>query len=1127
MDLNMKKLNENIQWKGEKGKSFEDLVKVILQQMFPSISFIQTNYVCDGGKDFYSVGNSYDETIWVEAKNYNNHLELSKFSNTFIMADISEINRIILFSMSELTTGAKINVARYAAYHKKTVSVYAGNDILILLNKYRNVITISDYIIDINNTLQTVLSSDIGEPDCSVSVNCEYYYAKQFNLAYRRDKDNHITPNSVQYLALHSLIAQEIHITNHDLFHSKTVKLDCSEYEENYVESYFYGAQPDRILICPASTSIIVVFFKITNACDKIKLPTIKFETDIDFEDSVCQNIVECCWLGEIPYMGEGWNKLQDAVRTLESDPAKRFIVLKGKSGVGKTRFLKEISGYYFQRGYRIISLDYQSMTDLSLKNVLQSILFNVYNLDSSTHEDVAYIDQFGEQYKDFYDVLFNDNYNYAEHMDKLCVLLLSLLVRKKMLLLIDNVQDINSEAATFFERLLFDINNSNALESLLILCFNQDFLFQGKASTKLLAYLEQLNGSLQVTLENFSKPDAKIYLRECFDPRELRSDMDTYYDEIIKRFGTNPFVLKQLMLYLKQRNIFTFVDAMVCISDFEAMIHVLNELPEGINNILQYRYAHLLRNISPNNNLDRIIWSVLFLGSVQSDFALKLNLEKKGIQFLLDYGFLEYNEKSEIVFCHQLIEKSFCIYFMNHQYIENPSLSFIDDDAFLRHFFNVINRIGRTNLCVENMVLRTRLDLMESESLNCALKRLTLESPRTIMLLLVINSINECLNAGVTADPHLEFQALYYLSLACQDRLNVRLAGVYMKNSVIFEQATYKKKLIAKEEMIQFFKHHVFQLPYTEKLNFLDWLLKEVDKFCLAKNDYEDFLGWIHNRYSKDLCELHCFDDALDHVKDALELALNRDDFCSAAEAEIEYGNIYAYSNAKEAIRHWEKSVYYISICNNDSYYFQVYRHGYYVLSQLFAGEISDELASEIEKLQNLRGKTFLYQQLFIDDICADYYIIQYMNGKCGAQSLKDMIPQLSRMKADSYNYTPEIAVLATYKLFTVYRLLCEVELTDVNKDMGKMLAYELIKNNIFAEGRLDYSEMILNDIFRFCRGKSDLEDEILHELPENAQKKFLQFKETDAINGKSHAVTLLSDKKRQVNLLHFNYIF
>ena len=107
-------MKELIQWKNNRGKGFEDLVKEILKQMFPDISFIQTSYVHDGGKDFYSVGNNCDETIWVEAKNYNNHLELSKFSNTFIMADISEINRIILFSMSALTNGAKINVARYA-----------------------------------------------------------------------------------------------------------------------------------------------------------------------------------------------------------------------------------------------------------------------------------------------------------------------------------------------------------------------------------------------------------------------------------------------------------------------------------------------------------------------------------------------------------------------------------------------------------------------------------------------------------------------------------------------------------------------------------------------------------------------------------------------------------------------------------------------------------------------------------------------------------------------------------------------------------------------------------------------------------------------------------------------------
>ena len=160
----------------------------------------------------------------------------------------------------------------------------------------------------------------------------------------------------------------------------------------------------------------------------------------------------------------------------------------------------------------------------------------------------------------------------------------------------------------------------------------------------------------------------------------------------------------------------------------------------------------------------------------------------------------------------------------MNNQHIENPSLQFINDEAFLRHFFDVTNRIGKTNLCVENMLLRTRLDLMETENFNCALRRLTLESPRTILLLLVITSINECLNAGINADPNLEFRALYYLSIACQDRLNVRLAGLYMKKSILYEQETYSRKLTAKKDMIQFFKHHVFQLSREEKFAFLDY---------------------------------------------------------------------------------------------------------------------------------------------------------------------------------------------------------------------------------------------------------------------------------------------------------------
>ena len=135
----------DLQWLEPKGKTFENIVGDLLKNMFPNINFKQTRYVHDGGKDFYTITDCDCDRIWVEAKNYTNHLELSKFANTFIMADINEVNRLIIFSVSPLTENARINVARYAAYNKKRISVYAGKDVLLLINKYRDFISFKNY----------------------------------------------------------------------------------------------------------------------------------------------------------------------------------------------------------------------------------------------------------------------------------------------------------------------------------------------------------------------------------------------------------------------------------------------------------------------------------------------------------------------------------------------------------------------------------------------------------------------------------------------------------------------------------------------------------------------------------------------------------------------------------------------------------------------------------------------------------------------------------------------------------------------------------------------------------------------------------------------------------------------
>lgn len=1115
-----------ILWKNKKGKSFEDLVYALLKCMFPDIIFKQTDYVHDGGKDFYSVGNIREEKIWVEAKNYNNHLELSKFSNTFIMADISEVNRILIFSMSEVTRGAKINIARYATYNNKSISVYAGKDVFFLLNKYRNDITISDYID--NEEELFCMFAEYEDPFFMINVTHEYYRTKQFNLTYRRNKENHIKKNELASLPINSLIAQEVHITNSDLFQSKRVKLDFSEYHNTSIETYFYKTEPEYIIIPPSSTYIIVIFFKYTSNCRKIKLPSIHFDNfEVLVESETCQT--ECCWLGEIPYMGKGWELLQNTIHSMNTTTNKNVVLVEGKSGVGKTRFLTELSGYFFQNAHRIICLDFRSLTSLSLKSILQNILNNIYVLDEESSENVVFMDSFGEKYHDFYDIMYNDSYNCEAHIDKLSMLFLWLFQKKRILLSLDNVQDINADTVAFFERLLSNINNQTEMISTIVLSFNMDFLYREKAAFRLLYYVKQLNATYCVELTDFSSDDARIYLRECLDPRGLRSDLNLYYDEIIKNFGTNPFVLKQVMIYLKQRGIISFVDSMVCVTDFSNMKIVLSELPKGINQILHYRYYCLLNDFKSLSSikLNRIIWSVLFLGKLKPTWLSKIPVDKDGIRILLDYGFIEYNNKSEIVFCHQLIERSFCFFFSNSQNTKNPSLVFIDDDEFLKDLFAFTNRVGKVNLCVENMLLGMHLDVLNTECFHMSLKSLSHSSPRAVMLPLIVSSLLDGLNNGMCTQYTMEFQALYAVSIACQERFDVHMAADYMKELVVYEQKTYKEKISAKSDMLLFFKNYVFQIPIAEKYCFLEWMIDESENFGLSDRELSSFLGWIYNRYSKNLCSEHKFEEAEGYVQKALKIALNEEDFCAAAEAEIEYGNIYAYFDAKQAAKHWKNCADYIVQSNSHSVYYEIYHYGYNILSRLLQMDMAIEVTDEIKKLLEFREKTFLYQKLFIDDIYADYYIIRYLDGECSFDEFKGIVPILVQSKSESYMHTPIFTVLTTYKLFTVYRLIIDVEFTDANIDTTVSLIYELINSNIFDELKLPYSTMILYEIYTFCQKKDNLVETISKELPHVAKNIFCNMQNEEFKKQFEHAISPLSNKSRKVNLLHFNYVF
>lgn len=215
-----------------------------------------------------------------------------------------------------------------------------------------------------------------------------------------------------------------------------------------------------------------------------------------------------------------------------------------------------------------------------------------------------------------------------------------------------------------------------------------------------------------------------------------------------------------------------------------------------------------------------------------------------------------------------------------------------------------------------------------------------------------------------------------------------------------------------------------------------------------------------------------------------------------------------------------------YIQLSGSKTVYFTVFRLGYSILVKLLRHDL-DGIQQLLPQLQELRAQTFLYQRLFIDDVCADYYLMQYAQEDANIQKLLDLLPQLIMMQDESHMHTPIFSLLADYKLLTVYRLLDCAEPRDEYQENIFNLACELTDNGIFSGEKFAYAKMILQDLAACCANRPELRARIQHKLPQAAEGYFSNMLERIRREGTLPATTVLHDRERTLNLLTFNYVF
>lgn len=357
------------------GEIFEELVSLILKVKYPEYNFVHTAYKCDGGKDFYAV--SKDDRMWAEAKAHKRHLELSRIAGTFIMADICMIDQIIIFSVSPLTEGAVASLAKYVSKHKKKLFVFDDNQIFEIIKQHSGFET-AHILKDLSNWAGKLNIDTNVLFDC-VSLDNFHVYLNQYKdyksliyaiCAYKIfneivdcdiSKDENIDKNnvvvesryySVNNSALHEeiidnikafdLFSSEIVLRNRNMADNKKVKI---AFQENIRQFNLLSKHEYTVVLYPGQCIAAVFYFRAMNDSIQLKLPLPLIEVNERILDLPFDNtILNCSVVGETPYLGNDSISLNECCTKLNKI-ARKFetVVVYGKSGVGKSRFLYEL----------------------------------------------------------------------------------------------------------------------------------------------------------------------------------------------------------------------------------------------------------------------------------------------------------------------------------------------------------------------------------------------------------------------------------------------------------------------------------------------------------------------------------------------------------------------------------------------------------------------------------------------------------------------------------------------------------------------------------------------------------------------------------------------------------------
>lgn len=673
------------------GYKFEELIEELLNLLYQDVHWEKTKRTHDGNKDF--LGEKDDGSyIWAECKNYSERISLKVIAPTFVMAEIKDIQEILVFSYSAINKNTKKKLLYYANKREKRIYYYDDVNLEKLLFRFRTKI------------FPQFFKNFHGNPKLMPFIEPYVFSCSMPGIYY----NNKVDFKSYTFnIKLNELVFVGIGIINNNYSEKLQIKLSFNDYNDlEYMEvvdvainnscRYTWNRQ---IILDPGEAQFYKLYFRPVRFSKELLLPSIKIAfLNSEIPSKIIRfKKITCNDLFNVPLIGSSYIQALQKLNDITINKSKMSLVfLYGKSGVGKSRLLQESLSIYIRNHYHVLNFTIDPLAKDSLY-MIREIIYFIYNLTpelvtESLKEYQEETSFWGNDQLEIISLLQNavdDNMNiFLEMLSKYKCLIYEKILSQRNVFIIDNIQF----SEYFFVKFLYDLciyakSYQRNTSFVLVVSCNVDYYCSPTVkSLRLLAEELKNQSYLNILIhevKGMKKNDLALgFLKQLIQTEDENDNV--YLNIIVQKANYVPKYIENIVEYLSEKQLLSIEHNYFIIRNLKDFYSTVDCIPDSFSEIFQMRYQLFLSNEKlSEDSVSLIIAAIHFLGYLTKEQAYKLHLNLHILQSLQKYGFIEKNNMNELQFNHDLYEQ----FFMDNYTLEEIFLTYIVSKELLSSY--------------------------------------------------------------------------------------------------------------------------------------------------------------------------------------------------------------------------------------------------------------------------------------------------------------------------------------------------------------------------------------------------------------------------------------------------------